>query len=179
MQRTTPNMPRRPCAARIPADLCRTAAVWRSTGGTVPGDDCRHRPDCKCYRPERAQDRPEDREAAPHPHRPEAGGIDPAGDWPPAVWADLPVAVRESVDSPEPQPDVFPAAGHGGAAARFGAVSGAPRMRHERSAGKRVSNTPAGCWGTRTSARRSGTCTLTTGSLLTRRIWSNRMLTGI
>ena len=42
-----------------------------------------------------------------------------------------------------------------------------------RFAGKRGSSTPAGCWGTPTSRRRSGTCTSTTGSLRRRRIWSN------
>ncbi len=41
----------------------------------------------------------------------------------------------------------------------------------QRSVGRRESNTPADCSGTRISRQRSATCTSTTGSWLTRRIW--------
>jgi hypothetical protein len=39
---------------------------------------------------------------------------------------------------------------------------------------RRASNTPGACWDTRTSRRRSATCTLTIGNWQRRRIWSNR-----
>ena len=41
-------------------------------------------------------------------------------------------------------------------------------------AGRRASNMSAGCWATRTSRPRKGTCTWTTGNLRRRRIWSSR-----